>query len=119
MLAEGHIEKLLLELQNPWVFFGLFGQAVFMLRFLVQWYASEKRGVVHIPVAFWYISIAGALMTLYYAIMKPDLVFLFSQSLGLVIYVRNLMIVYGWTRKSRAAMRSAAEGDALPEEPAT
>src|SRR5262249_17977738 len=119
MLAEGHVDKLLHEFQNPLVIFGLFCQGVFMLRFVVQWYASEKRGVMHVAVGFWYISIVGAVLTIVYAIMKPELVLLFSQSLGLVIYLRNLMIVYGWTRKSRAAMRGVAEGDALPEEPAT
>lgn len=107
LLAENPIPKLLLEFQNPLVFFGLLGQSIFMFRFVVQWYASEKRGIVQIPVAFWYFSIVGSLMTIIYAILKPELVLLFAQSLGMVIYVRNLMIVYGWTKKSRAARDAA------------
>src|SRR5215470_8920032 len=107
MLAESHIQKIVAELQNPLVFFGMFGQAVFMLRFVVQWFVSERLGRVHVPIAFWYISIIGALLTLIYAILKPELVLLFSQSLGLAIYVRNLMIIYGWTGRSRRAAQAA------------
>lgn len=119
LLAQGHLHKLLLELQNPLVFFGLLGQSIFMFRFVVQWYASEKRGVVQIPVAFWYFSIVGAAMTIVYAILKPELVLLFAQSLGLVIYVRNLMIAYGLTRRSRRlALQSAADANAPTSHPA-
>jgi lipid-A-disaccharide synthase-like uncharacterized protein len=117
MLADGHIQKLLQEFQNPLVFFGLLGQSIFMFRFVVQWYASEKRGVVQIPVAFWYFSIVGSLMTIVYAVLKPELVLLFAQSLGLFIYVRNLMIVYGLTRKSRLVAGRKAAAATNPNQP--
>jgi len=55
-----------------WVVFGLGAQAVFTARFLVQWIASELRGRSHIPLAFWYLSIVGALMLLTYAAFWND-----------------------------------------------
>ncbi|MHC4089288.1 MAG: lipid-A-disaccharide synthase N-terminal domain-containing protein, partial [Planctomycetota bacterium] len=53
---------------NPWVLFGLGAQFLFMMRFLVQWIASERKQRSHVPVIFWYFSIGGGLMLLTYAI---------------------------------------------------
>lgn len=89
------------DLQSPLVLFGLAGQFVFFLRFFVQWIASERSGRSQIPIAFWYLSIAGGLMTLVYAYERSDIVFTLAQSLGLLIYVRNLMLIY--SRRQRAA----------------
>ncbi len=77
-----------------WLIFGLGGQAVFMGRFIVQWIASERKGESVIPVAFWYISLAGSTILLIYSIHKQDIVFILGQSLGSVIYIRNLMLIY-------------------------
>lgn len=89
------------ELSRPLVLFGFAGQFVFFMRFAVQWFASERRGRSHVPLAFWYLSLAGGLMTLVYALLKPDLVFTVAQSLGLLIYARNLMLIY----RRRAQLR--------------
>ena len=80
--------------QNPWVIFGLGAQALFFMRFLVQWIASERAGRSVIPVAFWWFSIAGACGLLVYAIEKRDPVFIIGQSLGFIIYSRNLVLIY-------------------------
>src|SRR5438132_13899120 len=46
---------------------GFIGNALFSMRFLVQWVASERQGESVIPVSFWYWSIAGsALMCVYF-----------------------------------------------------
>ncbi|MBP7745081.1 MAG: lipid-A-disaccharide synthase N-terminal domain-containing protein [Phycisphaerae bacterium] len=103
MLAEITWQWIVKELQNPLVLFGFAGQFVFFLRFAVQWFASERRGRSHIPIAFWYLSLIGGGMTFVYAALKPDLVFMTAQALGLFIYVRNLMLIY--RRKARAAGR--------------
>ncbi|MEM9139776.1 MAG: lipid-A-disaccharide synthase N-terminal domain-containing protein, partial [Pseudomonadota bacterium] len=47
-----------------WVLVGLGGQCLFMMRFLIQWIASEKEKRSVIPVAFWWFSIAGAAVLL-------------------------------------------------------
>lgn len=76
-----------------WVAVGLIGQACFFMRFFVQWIASEKKGESVIPVHFWYFSILGSLILLAYAIHREDPVFILGQSLGSVIYVRNLVLI--------------------------
>ena len=42
---------------------GLGGQVVFGSHFFVQWFVSERQGRSVIPVAFWYISVVGSLLT--------------------------------------------------------
>jgi lipid-A-disaccharide synthase-like uncharacterized protein len=45
-------------------------------------------------VAFWYMSLIGGLITLAYAIYRKDPVFIAGQSVGAVVYIRNLMLIY-------------------------
>ncbi len=85
-----------------WIGIGFAGQALFMMRFVVQWWSSEKEKRVVIPVAFWYFSIAGSLVLVIYAIHRRDPVFIFGQALPLAIYLRNLSLHY------RSKGRSAA-----------
>lgn len=76
-----------------WLAFGLLGQAAFFSRFLLQWIASERAGKSLVPVAFWYLSLAGSLTLLMYAIHRREPVFAIGQSLGSLVYVRNLMLL--------------------------
>ena len=76
-----------------WVLFGLLAQALFMMRFLVQWIASERARRSVVPVAFWYFSLAGGLTLLAYAVHRRDPVFILGQGLGTVIYLRNLWLI--------------------------
>ena len=55
-----------------WLVIGLAGNALFFTRFLVQWIASERRGRSYVPVAYWWLSIAGSLVLLAYAIHLYD-----------------------------------------------
>lgn len=77
-----------------WIGVGLFGQILFTARFLVQWLASERARKSVVPVAFWYFSIGGGLILLVYAIARHDPVFTLGQSLGVVIYARNLWLIH-------------------------
>ena len=79
--------------EQVWVGIGLFGQAMFFCRFLVQWLASEREGRSVMPVAFWYFSIGGAIILLAYAIYRQDPVFILGQSMGFFIYSRNLYLI--------------------------
>jgi lipid-A-disaccharide synthase-like uncharacterized protein len=79
---------------QAWVAIGFIGQAAFFMRFLVQWVASERARRSVVPVAFWYFSILGGGILLTYAIWRRDPVFIAGQSLGLVIYLRNLTLLY-------------------------
>ncbi len=76
-----------------WVLFGFFAQAMFMMRFLIQWIASEKARRSVVPVTFWYFSLLGGVTLLAYAIHRRDPVFIFGQALGTVIYLRNLWLI--------------------------
>ncbi|MBN3038890.1 MAG: lipid-A-disaccharide synthase N-terminal domain-containing protein [Candidatus Omnitrophica bacterium] len=78
---------------NAWTILGLFGQLLFSIRFLIQWIVSEKKKESIIPVTFWYFSIAGSLVLLAYAFHIKSLVFILGQSVGSVIYTRNLMLI--------------------------
>jgi lipid-A-disaccharide synthase-like uncharacterized protein len=77
-----------------WVALGLAGQLAFMTRMLVQWLASEHRGRSVVPVAFWWISIAGASMLLAYFAWRRDIVGILGQSMGFLIYGRNLWLIH-------------------------
>jgi lipid-A-disaccharide synthase-like uncharacterized protein len=72
---------------------GLAGQACFFSRFLVQWIASERQGRSVVPRAFWYLSISGGLVLLSYSIWRRDPVFILGQSIGLFVYLRNLVLL--------------------------
>lgn len=76
-----------------WLLLGFGGQALFLGRFVVQWLASERRRRSVVPVAFWYLSIGGALVLLVYALHRRDPVFVTGQGLGVAIYVRNLQLI--------------------------
>jgi lipid-A-disaccharide synthase-like uncharacterized protein len=77
-----------------WLAVGFAGQALFSMRFIVQWWASERQKRSVIPVAFWYFSLAGGVTLLCYAIYRQDPVFIAGQAGGLFIYSRNLYFIY-------------------------
>src|SRR6188508_3884951 len=76
-----------------WVVLGFIAQALFSMRFLVQWIASERAGRSVIPTAFWIFSIGGGLMLLGYALYRKDPVFIVGQAFGVFVYLRNLQFV--------------------------
>src|SRR5215813_9902140 len=80
--------------ENIWILIGFAGQALFMSRFLVQWLASERAGRSVVPVMFWYFSVGGGVVLLVYALYKKDPVFISGQALGLIVYARNLWLIY-------------------------
>jgi lipid-A-disaccharide synthase-like uncharacterized protein len=51
---------------TPWKLIGYTGALMFGGRWLVQFLASRKAGKPVIPRLFWYMSVAGSLMTLSY-----------------------------------------------------
>ncbi len=81
-------------ISKTWLIIGMAGQILFGLRFLVQWICSEVKKESHIPVVFWYFSISGGMILLVYAIHRKDPVFIVGQSMGIVVYLRNLRLIY-------------------------
>ena len=72
----------------------VFSQSLFASRFIIQWIYSEKKGESSIPVIFWYLSIFGGLGLLIYALFRKDPVIILGQSFGIIIYLRNLILIY-------------------------
>ncbi len=85
-----------MKIDDPkiWILIGFLGQFCFSCRFLVQWIASEKQKKSVIPIAFWYFSIAGALVLFTYALYRRDPVFITGQLFGVLIYLRNLHLIH-------------------------
>ena len=80
--------------ENIWMSVGFVGQAIFGLRFVVQWIATERKKKSVIPLAFWYLSLAGTVILLTYSIYKLDPVFIAGFSLNMIIYLRNLYFIH-------------------------
>lgn len=76
-----------------WKVIGWLGNAAFFSRFLVQWFASEKRRQVVVPVSFWWLSLFGSFCLLTYALFyQKDSVFIFAYAFTWIPYIRNLII---------------------------
>jgi lipid-A-disaccharide synthase-like uncharacterized protein len=86
-----------------WIVLGFVAQALFSMRFVVQWIASERAGRSVMPTAFWIFSIGGGLLLLVYALYRKDPVFIAGQGLGLFIYMRNLYFVMRETAQTPSA----------------
>ncbi|NVK53799.1 MAG: lipid-A-disaccharide synthase N-terminal domain-containing protein [Flavobacteriaceae bacterium] len=96
--------EFLLTLNNPDIDFflltwGSIGQLIFTSRFLVQWYFSERKEESYFPLSFWYISMVGAMLIIIYAIVRKDAVLFIGQAFGMIVYLRNVMIHFGFQNK--------------------
>src|SRR4030095_15011695 len=76
-----------------WIVLGFIAQALFTMRFLVQWIASERAGRSVVPMSFWLFSIGGGVLLFVYALYRRDPVFILGQGLGVFLYLRNLYFV--------------------------
>ncbi|MEN3365934.1 MAG: hypothetical protein V7606_3208 [Burkholderiales bacterium] len=82
-----------MEQDTWWLLVGFAGQALFMMRFVIQWIQSERLRRSVVPLAFWYFSIVGGVTLLVYSVHRKDPVFIVGQLLGIFIYVRNLWLI--------------------------
>ena len=89
-----HNDKLFGIDWSVWKAIGWLGNAIFSSRFLVQWYATEKKKRVVVPQAFWWLSLVGSLTFLCYSIHQRDSVFIFAYAFTWIPYTRNLIIHY-------------------------
>ena len=94
--------------ETVWLIIGFLGQGLFFTRWLVQWFKSERDRESRIPVAFWYFSLVGGLITLSYAVYRRDPVFIAGQSIGTLVYLRNLMLIYRTKTESSLGERSGS-----------
>mgnify|MGYP001358710336 FL=1 len=80
--------------ETLWVVLGTAGQLVFFSRWIIQWISSEKNKISHIPEAFWWLSLIGGLITLIYAYHIQSFPFMLAQGIGIIVYSRNLLLIY-------------------------
>jgi lipid-A-disaccharide synthase-like uncharacterized protein len=73
---------------------GIAAQIVFISRFFYQWIYSENRKESTLPLGFWIISIVGSAMNLVYGVFRLDPVLVAAHSLGMFVYLRNILIHY-------------------------
>ncbi|MEW6644286.1 MAG: lipid-A-disaccharide synthase N-terminal domain-containing protein [Pseudomonadota bacterium] len=94
---------------DGWVVLGFVAQALFTMRFVVQWIASERARKSVVPSAFWFFSVGGGVLLLVYALYRRDPVFIAGQALGLVVYARNLYFIMLYGRQTAAEDTAAEE----------
>lgn len=95
---------------RPWLVVGYLGTLGWTGRFVVQWWASERTGVAHLPAAFFYVGVVAATLLFAYALHERDWVNTFGFGLTLVPYVRNLVLL---------RRRAAADVAGAPAPPPT
>lgn len=102
------LQKLMLWYQETstteivWIGIGFFAQFLFMMRFVVQWIRSEQAKRSVMPEVFWYFSLSGGISLLAYSIYRQDPVYIFGQGLGLLIYIRNILLIINEKRQRGA-----------------
>ena len=92
-------------MEKGWLIIGFAAQALFSSRFLVQWIASERAHKSVVPLAFWFLSLAGGALLLSYAIWRKDPVFVVGQSAGVIIYFRNLHLIFKEKYRKKATAK--------------
>jgi lipid-A-disaccharide synthase-like uncharacterized protein len=76
----------------PIIIIGVVGQLLLNCRYLYQWYFSEKAKQSVLPLGFWIISAMASVMIIAYSIYRQEPVLLVAQSLGVLLYARNILI---------------------------
>ncbi|KAB2962472.1 MAG: hypothetical protein F9K18_09775 [Thermoanaerobaculia bacterium] len=98
--ASGFLEPLL-HRALPWLYvdstwwtvIGLFGNALFSSRFLIQWLYSEKKKQLLVPPIFWHLSFWGSAISLVYALHIDKLPVILSFAFLPFLYFRNLVLL--------------------------
>ena len=95
--------------EHVWLAIGFLGQGLFFGRWVIQWIASERTAESQVPIAFWYMSLIGGLITLAYAIYRKDPVFISGQGIGTFVYIRNLVLISRANQAKQLASPSAPQ----------
>lgn len=78
------------DFTDSFIILGSIGQLLLNLRYLYQWYHSEKVKQSILPLGFWVISAIASVMVVVYGLYRHDPVLLVAQGLGLIAYLRNI-----------------------------
>jgi lipid-A-disaccharide synthase-like uncharacterized protein len=58
-----------------------------------------------VPMAFWFCSMGGGIMTLIYGFAKREPIIILGQALATVIYIRNIMLILKNRRRQSETVR--------------
>lgn len=79
---------------QAWDLFGWAGQALFTLRFVQQWFVSEKARRSHVTPGFWWTSLLATLLLVVYTLHRRDPVYIAGFLPNVFLYARNLQMSY-------------------------
>jgi lipid-A-disaccharide synthase-like uncharacterized protein len=88
------LQALGLSFEMFMILVGLGGQAIFFMRWVVQYMATHKHKKPTIPLSFFVLSIVGSFFVLFYAWYRQDIVFLIQQTALLFFYFGNLLYYF-------------------------
>lgn len=88
---------------DAWELIGLAGEGLFFARLIAQWIASEKVKKPVIPAVYWYLSLAGTVILIAYALHIGSFAVLLPQVVGVFFYARGLWLEF--SSRERAARR--------------
>lgn len=77
---------------------GLLAQALFAVRLLVQWIASEKAKKVLSPVLFWQLSMIASFLLCLYGWLRNDFAIIAGQLISYYVYIWNLKKQGAWDK---------------------
>ncbi len=85
-----------------WVYLtGLIGMGLYGTRQIIQWYKSEKAGIVITPGLYWVMSSLGAILLYLYGWMRKDISIIFGESVSYYIYMWNISVMGLYKRTPR------------------
>jgi lipid-A-disaccharide synthase-like uncharacterized protein len=99
----GSVVPWLYQESNFWTAFGLAGNLMFSLRFVVQWLYSEKRKELFVPDVFWHLSFWGSVIALIYALHVDKLPVILGYFFLPILYARSLILLSRGKRRGKGA----------------
>jgi lipid-A-disaccharide synthase len=76
-----------------WHALGIIAYLLFSSRFWIQWWLAEKSHSSKLPLSFWWLSLMGAVLSIIYFSHIQDSVNLIGPLIGIIPYIRNLMLI--------------------------
>lgn len=86
---------------------GFTGQALYSLRALVQWVASERAGASVVPAVYWWVTALASCLIGTYAAGQGDPILLVGPVVSLALALRNLTLQAGSARRASRLLRIA------------
>lgn len=88
---------------TPWKLVGYLGVFLFASRWFVQMYATRRLRRVHMPRAFWWLSVCGSLLLIsYFTFGKNDSVGILSNLFPAFVAFYNLVVDFRHRKETAA-----------------